>query len=480
MNTDEISRADSEREVLEQHMDGLNIQSAQPDRTVQDRPSWYARDADGQGEEAGDTQGVGIKSDNRRWVMPGDPDEPIEDPILSTIFPTPPELDLLLLKENIQQNGVRDAVVAWKGKGTIVDGHNRSRICKELGIPYPVIEMEFEDINAAKTWMVKNQLGRRNLTPFMKVEMVMVLRESFVEEGRKHLGRPKKGEKSFSDLRNFSGAINTEKSLAAIVGISQGGFFHAKWLMENAASRTKDDLRTGNLSIDRAYSVTRWVLKEADEATRRRVFTGELTVQEFAEEQKKAKELKEKKEGEKNSETTETGPSDQQEPWDEEDAGIDAEGGREDDSAHIRETEAGHNDPADECHDSRSTHDSRKTEVHARPIFPGYGLVSELEPTPEGVRLPAPDAGDADKQINTFGGSPADDLEFREAAEFQYVRSETKRILGFFTNRISGIINDISAVAATEENMTELMSILDGGFSELKNQIRQRMTLNND
>ena len=107
-------------------------------------------------------------------------------------------------------------------------------------------------------------------------------------------------------------------------------------------------------------------------------------------------------------------------------------------------------------------------------------MVSELEPTPEGVRLPAPDADDSDRQINTFGGSPADDLEYREAAEFQYVRSETKRILGFFTNRISGIINDISAVAATEENMNELLSILDEGFSELKNQIRQRMTLNND
>lgn len=197
MNTDEISRADSEREVLDQHMDGLNIQSAQPDRTVQDRPSWYARDADGQRGDPGDTQGVDIKPDNRRWVMPGDPDEPIEDPILSTVFPTPPELDLLLLKENIQQKGVREAVVVWKGKGTIVDGHNRIRICKELGIPYPVEEMEFEDINAAKTWMLGGmsrflQMYDVNMNSFVKV-FRRITNKHIAERAEKFAGMTRDG-----------------------------------------------------------------------------------------------------------------------------------------------------------------------------------------------------------------------------------------------------------------------------------------------
>lgn len=182
MNTDEISRADSEREVLEQHMDGLNIQSAQPDRTVQDRPSWYARDADGQGEEAGDTQGVGIKSDNRRWVMPGDPDEPIEDPILSTLFMPLSEFDYSRLEDMIQRDGIRDAVIVWKGKNVIVDGHNRVRIGRQHNIPYSVVEMEFADIDAAKAWMIDNQIGRRNVSPFVKVECVIPYEPKIKEE----------------------------------------------------------------------------------------------------------------------------------------------------------------------------------------------------------------------------------------------------------------------------------------------------------
>ncbi len=47
------------------------------------------------------------------------------------------------LKCSIQQEGCRDALVTWHG--IILDGHNRYRICTELGIPYKTVEMEFED-----------------------------------------------------------------------------------------------------------------------------------------------------------------------------------------------------------------------------------------------------------------------------------------------------------------------------------------------
>lgn len=303
MNTNEISRVSSEQDVLEQQMKGLNSLSSQHSQsslstqsgvrdqhdqhdqhdqigqTTPERPSWYARDADGRREDPGDIPGGGTKPDNRRWVMPGDPDEPTEDPILSNVFPTPAKLDLHLLKDSIRQNGVLNAVIVWKGKGIIVDGHNRIRICKELGIPYAVEEMEFEDIDAAKIWMVKNQLGRRNVPPFVKVEMVLTLEPMLREEARKreHTGIKMQG----NPTEIFpEGTGETRNVLGAMIGISGRTFDRAKWILENADQMTIDQLRTGKLLIHTAWKATKWFLEDADEFTKFRVQMGKTSVAE--------------------------------------------------------------------------------------------------------------------------------------------------------------------------------------------------------
>jgi hypothetical protein len=61
--------------------------------------------------------------------------------------------------------GIRDPIVVWKEQNTLVDGHNRVKIANELGIPCPQIDKSFADEAEVKTWIIRNQLGRRNLTP---------------------------------------------------------------------------------------------------------------------------------------------------------------------------------------------------------------------------------------------------------------------------------------------------------------------------
>ncbi len=46
----------------------------------------------------------------------------------------------------------------------MVDGHNRRYIAEQTGTPYPTLGMEFADRDAVVAWIVKNQLGRRNVT----------------------------------------------------------------------------------------------------------------------------------------------------------------------------------------------------------------------------------------------------------------------------------------------------------------------------
>ena len=76
---------------------------------------------------------------------------------------SPNELDFL--EKSLLRDGCRDPLVAWRwhGKLILLDGHNRLEICTRLGIPFKVVEVELESREAAKIWIRKNQLARRNL-----------------------------------------------------------------------------------------------------------------------------------------------------------------------------------------------------------------------------------------------------------------------------------------------------------------------------
>jgi hypothetical protein len=67
------------------------------------------------------------------------------------------------LEEQLLTDGCRDPIVVWKGKDIIVDGMERQPICLERNIAFCIVEVEFKNREAVKTWMSANQLSRRNL-----------------------------------------------------------------------------------------------------------------------------------------------------------------------------------------------------------------------------------------------------------------------------------------------------------------------------
>lgn len=71
------------------------------------------------------------------------------------------------LEENIRQEGCRDPLIIWNNGGeyTIIDGHNRHRICTKHKLDFKIEVKEFADKQAVKDWMILHQLGRRNLSP---------------------------------------------------------------------------------------------------------------------------------------------------------------------------------------------------------------------------------------------------------------------------------------------------------------------------
>jgi len=84
-----------------------------------------------------------------------------------------PEQDALIASLNAE--GCRQPITVWKGKNIIVDGHNRYAICTKLNIPFKVEELEFEDEDRVKIWMINNQLARRNLSIELRAELACTL-----------------------------------------------------------------------------------------------------------------------------------------------------------------------------------------------------------------------------------------------------------------------------------------------------------------
>lgn len=169
----------------------------------------------------------------------------VVDEELERVAPPLAENELEILKEDILEHGCKFPLIVWGD--TIVDGHNRYRICKDSGIPFAVEQMEFADKTEAKLWIVKNQLGRRNLRPFQRCEMVLPLEDELKEEAEKRRVAKRAGTPILADERE------TRDVLAEMAGVAHGTLDKVKVLVVDADEETLQKLRSGEMKIHTAY-----------------------------------------------------------------------------------------------------------------------------------------------------------------------------------------------------------------------------------
>jgi ParB-like chromosome segregation protein Spo0J len=136
------------------------------------------------------------------------------------------------LKENILKDGCRDALVIWNS--TIIDGHNRYRICTENGIELKTVEMEFTDRNDAKAWIIKNQFGRRNLQSFVRGELALKLKPILAKQARERqlstLKQNSSDVQKSAPRESEQGKVRDE--LAAIAGTSHDTISKVEKILE--------------------------------------------------------------------------------------------------------------------------------------------------------------------------------------------------------------------------------------------------------
>jgi phage N-6-adenine-methyltransferase len=88
----------------------------------------------------------------------------ISDELKSLIPALSPE-ELHQLEANLLADGCRDPLIVWAETQILLDGHHRHSLCERHSLPFTVQELNLPDLDAARLWMIANQLGRRNLNP---------------------------------------------------------------------------------------------------------------------------------------------------------------------------------------------------------------------------------------------------------------------------------------------------------------------------
>jgi len=135
------------------------------------------------------------------------------------------------LEHNLILEGCRDAIKIWKG--IIVDGYNRYEICQKHQLPYDTISMNFSSRNDAKSWIIDNQLGRRNLPSAAYIELAL----QKAELG--HYDNHKTG--------------NKRKIIANVTGYSENTIHKYMKIRKMKDAELVKAVKTGKISIGNAY-----------------------------------------------------------------------------------------------------------------------------------------------------------------------------------------------------------------------------------
>ena len=139
------------------------------------------------------------------------------------------------LRDSLASCGLLSPLIVWKteGKTILVDGHNRLSLWKEhkgFNEEYELKthELPFSSKDVAKEWIIKNQLGRRNLSP----DDFKLLVGQLYGQRKKRAGAPDGNDNAGKQLCQTDIVVSTAKQVAAETGVSPSTVMRAAKLAE--------------------------------------------------------------------------------------------------------------------------------------------------------------------------------------------------------------------------------------------------------
>lgn len=164
--------------------------------------------------------------------------------------------ELRLLRDDIERRGVilNPLLTATiNNEEVLVDGRTRWLIARDLNLEYKTQNIGEMTIEEAKLWVMKHQLGRRNLTDYARAEVVLKMKDLLAAQAKERMLSGKRVEPD--PTSNLTGGKKGEvrDELASHAGVSAGTMHKVEKIAEMADEQTKQDLRDGKKSIHAAY-----------------------------------------------------------------------------------------------------------------------------------------------------------------------------------------------------------------------------------
>ena len=186
------------------------------------------------------------------------------DPEFEALIPKLTPDEYKGLEEQLKQDGILDPLKVWDhdGKLILLDGHNRYHISQKLkdtiSIPFTVEPIYgIESRNDAITWIIQNQLGRRNISDAVRAELALKLKpilEAAAKE-RMVVGGKEKGVPNLAQ-----GRVRDE--MAKVANVSHGTMDKVEDVLETGSESLKEAMRTKEASIDAAHTIAENLSKE--------------------------------------------------------------------------------------------------------------------------------------------------------------------------------------------------------------------------
>jgi len=198
----------------------------------------------------------------------------IIDPEFQALIPPLSANERAELEANVLADGCLSPLVVWRGHNILLDGHNRHEICRRHSLACAFRFLNPESREAAKTWIIKHQLGRRNLNESQRAMLAATLKEVFVAgatqrkaDGRKVGGRARQGKSSF--LSNLTGSKknvgNRARDEAAEAMNVSYGLVHAAEKVQSAGSeKLRQTVMAGEASVSAAAKLVHLPAQEQD------------------------------------------------------------------------------------------------------------------------------------------------------------------------------------------------------------------------
>lgn len=164
------------------------------------------------------------------------------DPEFKSLIPPLTTEEYAGLEESILAEGCRDALIVWGD--ILIDGHNRYEICTSHGIPFQTTELFFASRNDVIAWIIKNQFGRRNLPAYERARLALRLKPVIAERAKERMLNP---------MQN-SAQGTTRDEIATAAGVSHDTIAKVEKIEASARPEIKEQLRTGSISINQAYT----------------------------------------------------------------------------------------------------------------------------------------------------------------------------------------------------------------------------------